>query len=88
MIPIAKLFILLTRKITKPVSNKTKYYILSYQKNSKYHLLESKITKDEGNNSEEELNIVRLDDDEAFEKGIGSFYEILFYLLLIGVPSY
>ena len=36
MIPIAKLFILLTRKITKPVSNKTKYYILSYQKNSKF----------------------------------------------------
>lgn len=58
MIPFTKIFILLTRKMTKPLSDKTKYYMSNRQdKNTifkrffiifgnKYHILESKIYRD------------------------------------------
>ena len=99
MIPLFKVFSLLLRVFSKPLLNHTKKVHSSKEAQSLYlriifiklgnfyHRFDSHINR-KFLKINSQFAFKPLNDELALEKGIEFFYEIMFYLIILGLPTY
>lgn len=96
-----KVFTLIIRVFARPLVNRTKeFHLKNKQKKpkglqkfyiylgNKYHSWETKLNSQYLKIANEGFFVKPLTNDQALEKGVEFFYEIVFYSILIGIPTY
>lgn len=101
MLPILKVLTLLFKVFSKPMITHTKKYHMARKNNhsnfskrffiyfgNKWHIIETRINRRFLNISQTDFKIKDLSPNDALEKGLEYFYEIIFYSFLIFLPLY
>lgn len=101
MLPLLKVLTLFFKVFSKPMISYTKKYHMARKDNhsnfskrflvyfgNKWHLIETRINRRFLNISQTDFKIKDLNPNDALEKGLEYFYEIIFYSFLILLPLY